>query len=150
MRTDRDSGPPSPTLDERPSLFELGGELAGAGLELVHNTAELAASEARVIVRRLVVRVSLLLSLLVIASTGLLLVLGGAAFLLVEVAQWPRWAAFGLVGLVTMAGAGFFALRAVKQLGNADLAFPRTLAEIKKDVEAFGATRRPVRVPDGI
>jgi hypothetical protein len=146
MRAD----PESPVSDERPTLFQLGGELAGAGLELVHNTAELAASEARIIVRSLVVRVSILLSLLIIASTGILLVLGALALVLHEVAGWPAWAAFGAVGVMTIAAAGFFAMRAVKKLGDADLAFPRTLAEIAKDVETFGGKRRPVRIPDGI
>jgi uncharacterized membrane protein YqjE len=124
----------------RPGVMSLLGDLAGAAVDLAQNTVELAACEARVVVRRLAVRAGFFFVGLVCACLGLLLVLGGAALLLVE-AGLPAWAAFMIVGVVVVALGAVTAVRAVKLLGDRDLAFPATLAEFRTDVETLRRSR---------
>jgi len=126
-----------------PGLFGLIGDLAGAGVELVHNTAELAACESRMIVRKLAVRIGLFIGFLVLAAAGLLLALGGFALLLGESGAIPTWLAFVLIGVATAAVAAILARRMIRKLGDRDLAFPGTLSELKVDIETFGRRGKP-------
>lgn len=127
---------------EERGLFRLLGDLAGAGADLAQNTAHLAACEARVIVRRLVARVGLFFGFLVLAVTGLVVLLVGVAVFLHEVAGLPAWLGFVIVGIVAMGAGALVALRMLKKLGDRDLAFPATFAELRKDMDALGARKR--------
>lgn len=124
-----------------PGLFDALGDLTGAGMDLAHNTVRLAACEARLIVRKLAVRVGLFFGFLVLATVGLLLMLLGAASGLEAGAGMPAWAAYLLVGGVTVAAGALLAVRMLKKLGDKDLAFPGTLAELEIDRDFLG--RRP-------
>ena len=73
---------------------------------------------------------------------GLLALLAGLAFL-VETAGVPQWLAFVVVGLLTMAGGVYAALRAIRLLGAPDLAFPDTVAELRRDSTAFRRAAEP-------
>ena len=119
------------------------GELAGAALDLVHNTVRLAACEARMVLRRLAMRLGFFILFLVIGSLGLLLVLGGLALLLQSATSMPQWLAFVIVGAVTSLCGAIAARRAIGSLSEADLAFPGLLEEFGADVEALrGGTRK--------
>src|SRR5206468_2363784 len=95
-------------------------DLAVAGGELAHNTAQMAACESRAIVKRLTVRLGVFFVSLMVVSTGLLLVIGGLALLLEQATGMPRWLTLMLFGLLVMGGAAFAAVRALRQLGNRD------------------------------
>jgi hypothetical protein len=123
--------------EERLGIVDAAGELAGAAIELVHNTAELAACESRVIVRRLAVRAGLFFGALLLATSGVLLMLEGAASYVGEVGAMPKWLAFVLTGFATTVVGALAARWMIRKLGDRDLAFPGTLAEIKSDVESF-------------
>jgi uncharacterized membrane protein YqjE len=114
-------------------------DLSVASADLAHNTARLAACEARVILRRVVARVGIFMAGLLVAAAGLMLVLGGVAAAL-ESAGLPRWAAFLVVGAVTMGAGAVCALRSLRRLGDRDLAFDRTLAELSADIDRLRGT----------
>jgi uncharacterized membrane protein YqjE len=131
-----------PVAERKPAgLFDALGELSGAGVDLAHNTVRLAACEARVIVRKLAMRVGLFFGFLVVATVGLLLMLQGVASLL-EMAGLPAWGAYLLVGAVTLGAGALLAVRMLKKLGDKDLAFPGTLAELDIDREYLGRRHR--------
>jgi hypothetical protein len=111
--------------------------LLDSGLDLVHNTARMAASEGRVVLHRTAVRLGFFFAGLVVAAMGLLLVLGGASVVLARVAGMELWLALVLVGAATLAAGAAFAARAMDRLGEPDLAFPATLAEIEADIAAL-------------
>jgi membrane protein implicated in regulation of membrane protease activity len=111
--------------------------LADSGVDLAHGTARMAASEGRIVLHRLTVRAGLLLAGLLAASTGLLLCLGGAALLLASASGMETWLALVLVGVLAASAGTAAALRAIRRLGEPDLAFPATLAELEADVEAL-------------
>ena len=128
-----------PEGTERRGVVALVRDLSGAVLELVHNTARLAACEARVIARRFAVRLAVFIVSLVVVAAGLLLALAGAAILLERVTGMPLWLSFVLVGTVVAAAGAVGAAWAVRRLADPDLAFPGTLAEIGADVESLKA-----------
>jgi hypothetical protein len=131
--TGRDEG------TDRRGVVALVRDLLGAVLELAHNTARLAACEARVVVRRFAVRLAAFVVSLVVAAVGLLLALAGAAILLERVTGMPLWLSLVLVGAVVAAAGAVGAAWALRRLADPDLAFPGTLAEIGADVESLRA-----------
>jgi hypothetical protein len=122
---------------ERRGLFTLLRALAESGIDLAHNTARMAASEARIILRRLVVRTGLFIGGLMLAAVGLLISLLGAALILAEVTGWPPWLAHVIVGVVVCFAGAILAARGLGSLGDPDLGFPATLAEFELDVQTL-------------
>jgi len=122
------------------------GELGGAGLDLAHNTAKLAASEAPVVLRRLALRAGVFIGAVVFTAMGLVLVLGAGAMLLAQSTAIPMWAALALIGGVAGGVGVLVAMRMLRRLCSQDLAFPATMAEFQADVEAL--RRRPRATSD--
>jgi uncharacterized membrane protein YqjE len=122
--------------DER-SAPELVRNLFRAVLSLARSTARMLGAEAREVTRRIGRRVALLIASSVVTAAGVLLVLAGAALVVETRYQLPRWAALLAVGGVALvAGAAGIGV-AIRRLGSADLAFPETVAEIGKDIDAL-------------
>jgi hypothetical protein len=115
--------------------------LVDSGVDLAHNTLRMAASEAGVLVHRVSVRLGLFVAGLMVAAVGLLLCLVGAALVLGRVTGMDRSLAFAAVGSITLAAGTAFAVRAMRRLGEPDLAFPATLAEFQADVEMLRSGR---------
>jgi hypothetical protein len=128
--------------EERPGLVGSLGELAGAALDLAHNTAQMVACESRVVVRRLALRAGTFFVSLVFAAMGLLLVMSGLALLLASVAGLPVWAAILFVGAVSLTVGGLVARRALRRLGDPDIAFPETLEQFRADFDVISRARR--------
>lgn len=122
---------------DRRGILALLRALADSGVDLAHNTAQMAASEGRVVLHRVTVRLGLFLAGLFVAAAGLLLGLVGAALLLARLADMDQWLAFVVMGAVTLAAGAAFAIRAMRRLSEPDLAFPATLAEFKADIETM-------------
>ncbi len=122
---------------DRRGVFALLRALADSGLDLVHGTARMAASEGRIVLHRVAVRLGFLVAGLLVAAVGLLLGLVGVALVLARVAGLDDWQAFLAVGVVTLAIGAVFAARAMRRLGGPDLAFPATLAELEADIEVL-------------
>lgn len=116
-------------------------DLAESGGDLAHNTARMVASESRVVLHRLAVRLGLYAAGILVAAAGLLLVLAGASLVLARLAGVEEWLALVVVGAVTLAAGVVFALRALRRLGEPDLAFPATLAEFREDIETLRGRR---------
>ena len=115
--------------------------LADSGLDLAHSTARMAASEGRMVLHRLTVRVGLFLAGLLVAAAGLLLVLVGGSILLSRLAGIDQELVFVLVGVATLAAGAIVAVRASRRIGDPDIAFPATLAEFQADLETFRRDR---------
>jgi len=136
-----------PTETARPAdpdqrgVFALLRALADSSVDLAHNTAKMAASESRVILHRFAIRLGLFVAALLVSAVGLLLALIGAARLLAGVAGVDERLGFVVVGAVTLAAGAVFAVRAVRRLGERDLAFPATLAEFEADIEVLRGRR---------
>lgn len=128
---------------ERRGLFTLLRVLAESGIDLAHNTARMAASEARIILWRLVVRMGLFVGGLLLAAVGLLVSLIGAALLLAEATGMPQWLAYVIVGVVIGIAGAVLAGRGMRQLDNPDLGFPATLAEFELDVQTLRSKTAP-------
>ena len=127
--------------DER-SATELVRGLFRAVLSLLGSTARMFGAEARDVARRIGRRLALLIASSVVAAAGVLLVLAGAALFVEMRFQLPRWAVIAGAGVVAL-GAGALGIRAaIHRLGGADLAFPETVAELGKDVDALRARGR--------
>lgn len=127
---------------QAPGVTAILGDLAGAALDIAHNTVQLVACESRVVVRRLAMRAGVFIVGMVFATMGLLLVLVGGALLVSQAAAIPAWLAIAMVGVLVLAVGALVARRALHRLGDADIAFPGTLAEFKADVEALRRTHR--------
>lgn len=110
-------------------------------MDLAHNTAQMAASEGRIVLHRLSVRFGLFVAGLCVAAIGLLLTLVGGAVVLARLAGVDEWLAFVVVGIVTLAAGAAFAVRAMRRLDAPDLAFEATLAEFKADIEMLRRAR---------
>lgn len=123
-----------PAGAEQRGLFALLRALADSGLDLARNTARMAASEARIVLQRVVLRLCLLIAAVFISATGLLLVLVGGALVLAEQAGIEPWVAFVAVGALTVAVGAALVARAIAKLSAPDLAFPETLGEIEADL----------------
>jgi hypothetical protein len=136
-----------PTETVRPAdpgqrgLFALLREFADSSVDLAHNTAQMAASEWRVILHRFAIRLGLFVAALLVAAVGLLLVLVGAAHLLASVAGVDQWLGFVVVGAVTLATGAAFAVPVMRRLGERDLAFQATLAEFAEDIDVLRGRR---------
>jgi hypothetical protein len=131
-------------LDER-GIPDLVGDVLRAVFGLGRNTARMFGLEARDVSRRLGRRVALLIASTVFAAAGLLAVLGGLASLAERAFRLPLWAGLSIVGAAAL-GVGALGIRAaLRRLGDADLAFPETVAELSKDADAFASPpeRRP-------
>lgn len=122
---------------EQRGLLTLLRALADSGIDLAHNTARMAASEAQIILRRLMVRFGLFIGGLLLAAVGLLISLVGAALVLAEATGLPEWLAYLLVGVVVGIAGAFLAARGFGKLGDPDLGFPATLAEFELDVKTL-------------
>jgi len=122
--------------DER-STTELVRGLFRAVLSLAGSTARMLGAEAREVTRRIGRRVALLIASSVVAAAGVLLVLGGAAIVVETRLQLPRWAALMAVGGVALVAGAVGIGAAIRRLGGADLAFPETVAELGKDIDAL-------------
>jgi len=127
-------------LDER-GIPDLAGDVLRAAFGLGRNTARMFVFETRDVARRFGRRVALLIASCVFAATGLLLVLGGLASLAERAFQLPLWAGLLLLGAAALAVGAVGIRAAVRRLGDADLAYPETVAELTKDVDAFSAAR---------
>lgn len=101
----------------------------------------MAGLEARQILPRLGQRVALLVGASVVAATGLLLLLGGLVLVAERFLGLPKWAGALIAGLVTLGAGAAGIVTALRRLGDADLAFPETIAELSKDAEALDARR---------
>jgi hypothetical protein len=126
--------------DQR-GIFALLRALADSGMDLAHNTARMAACEGRIVLHRVAVRLALFAAGLLVAASGLLLVLVAAALALARVAGIDAPLAFFIVGAVALAAGAAFAVRAMRRLSAPDLAFPATLAELTADVDALRSGR---------
>jgi putative superfamily III holin-X len=127
-------------LDERtaPGLV---GDAVRAVFGLGRNTARMFRFEARDVARRAGRRVALLIACSAFAAAGLLLVLGGLSLVVERAFALPLWAGLFIVGAAAL-GAGAIGVRAaLRRLGDGDLAFPETIAELTKDAEAFASRR---------
>ncbi|MCE9638116.1 MAG: phage holin family protein [Planctomycetes bacterium] len=120
---------------EQRGFFALLRALADSGVDLAHNTAQMAASEGRVVLQRVVLRLALLVAALLVAAVGLTLSLFGVSLLVAHVTGMDEWLAFAIVGIGTLGTGVAFAVRATGRLSSPDLAFPATLAEFNADVE---------------
>lgn len=129
---------------ERRGLLALLRALVDSGVDLAHNTAQMAASESRIVLHRAMVRLGLFVAALFVATMGLLLALVGVALLLVRVSGVQPWIAFVLVGVATSAAGTAWAVRAMRRFSEPDLAFPATLAEFKADIEMLRSGRAHV------
>lgn len=127
--------PPVP----RDGVPELLRGLLRAVLLVGKSTARLAGIEAREVFTRLGRRMALLVAAAIVAGAGVVLVLAAFAFVAEGELSLPRWAAFALVGTVALALGGCGVAWAVRRLGAPDLAFPGTIAELSKDVEALAS-----------
>jgi hypothetical protein len=124
--------------DER-SAPELVRSLFRAVLSLLASTARMFGFEAREVTRRIGRRVALLIASSVVTAAGVLLLLAGAALFAETRFHLPRWAVLAGAGVVAV-GAGALGIRAaIHRLGGADLAFPETVAEVGKDIDALRA-----------
>jgi hypothetical protein len=124
--------------DER-SAPELVGSLFRAVLSIMRSTARMLGAEAREVTRRIGRRVALLIASSVVAAAGVLLLLGGAALFVETQFQLPRWAALLAAGGVALVAGALGIRAAIHRLGGADLAFPETVAELGKDIDALHA-----------
>lgn len=122
-------------------ILALLAELADSGIGLARNSVRMAASEMRVVLHRIAVQVGALLAGLLLAGVGLLLALGGVALVLSREFGIDLWAALAATGATTLTVGALVAARAVRRLGEQDVALPETLAEIDRDVEAIRAPR---------
>lgn len=113
------------------------GGLTHAALELVRTTARMTRLEARDVLARLGRRIALLLASAALGAAGLVVVLGGLSLLAEGAFGMPRWAAFAAVGGGALALGVAGAWAAIRRLGASDLAFPETMAELSKDLDAF-------------
>jgi len=127
-------------LDER-GIPDLVGDVLRAVFGLGRNTARMFGLEARDVSRRLGRRVALLIVSTILVTVGLLLVLGCLAVIAEQMFRLPLWAGLALLGAAAL-GAGALGIRAaLRRLGDADLAFPETIAELSKDADALDAPR---------
>jgi hypothetical protein len=131
------TGTSHPAGADRRGVFALLRALVDSGLDLAHNTARMAASEGRLVLHRLAARLGLFVAGLLVAATGFLLGLVGAALVLARATGMDEWLAFVLVGAVTSAAGALLAVRAMRRLSEPDLAFPATLAEFEADVRTL-------------
>ncbi len=122
--------------DER-SAPELAGDLIRAVLAIVRSTARIFGVEARVVSRRIVRRVALIVGSSVVAVAGAVLLLAGVALLVERAVALPRWAAFAAVGAIGVALGACGVVVALRRLGDSDVAFPETVAELEKDLAAL-------------
>lgn len=132
----------SPDEPDGRSIPDLVRDLLRAVLGLVRSTARMAGLEARDILRRAGRRIALLIVASLFVGAGLILVLGGLSLVAETAFGLPRWASFVLVGLVALGGGTLGLLSAIRRLGDPDLAFPETVAELAKDVDALASERR--------
>ncbi len=132
---------PPPVGAEQRGIFALLRALVDSGVDLAHNTAQMAASEGRVVLQRVTVRFGLFIAGLFVAAIGLLLGLVGASLILARLAGIEEWLAFLIVGAVTFATGAIFAVRSMRRLSAPDLAFPATLAEFRADIETMRSGR---------
>lgn len=130
-----------PVGAEQRGLFALLRALVDSGVDLALNTAQMAASEGRVVLQRAAVRMGMFVAGLFVAAMGLALVLVGLALVLARYGGMDMWLALVLVGVVTLAAGAAFAARAMRRLGDPDLAFPATLAEFNADIEMLRSGR---------
>jgi len=136
---------PSPSEDR--GVSDLVRDLLRAVLGLVRSTARMFGLEAREVARRLGRRIALLVISAVIAAAGAVLLLGGIALVAERALGLPRWAAFALAGAIAL-GAGALGIRAaIRGLCGADLAFPETVAELTKDIDALAESRKAPEEP---
>jgi hypothetical protein len=126
--------------DER-GIPDLARDLIRAALGLGRNTARMLGLEAREIARRTGRRVALLVASAVIAGAGIVLVLGALTLVAERFLGLPRWASLALVGMLALGAGAAGIASAVRRLGDPDLAFPETIGEITKDVDALAITR---------
>ncbi len=126
---------------DRRGLFALIRALADSGLDLAHGAVRMAASEGRIVLRRLAARLGLLLGGLLVAASGLVLLLGGLALLLARISGMEPWLALAIVGAATLGAGAVLAAGALRRLSEPDLAFPATLAELQADVDTLRGGR---------
>jgi putative superfamily III holin-X len=122
--------------DER-SAPELVGDLFRTVLALVRSTARMFGLEAREVSVRVGRRLALLVASTVVVAAGAVVLLAGLSLALERLVEMPRWLALLLVGALA-AGAGSCGIVvALRRLGREDVAFPRTVSELEKDLEAL-------------
>ncbi len=127
----------SSTQADDASVADLAGDFVRAVLGVGRSAARMFGFELRDVTRRLGRRIALLIVSAVFAAVGILLVLGSGALLAEAFLRVPLWAGTFALGIAAV-GAGALGLRtALRRLGDRDLAFPETVSELGKDVEAL-------------
>jgi len=127
-------------LDER-GISDLVGEVLRAVFGLGRNTARMFGFEARDVARRFGRRLGLLIGSCAFATAGVVLFLAGAATFAEQVLRLPLWVGLLVVGALALVAGAVGIRAALRRLGDPDLAFPETVAELKKDVEVLAAPR---------
>lgn len=134
----------SATHPDEKGIPDLVRDLVRVVLGLTRSTARMFGLEAREIVQRLGRRVALLIACSVVAGAGVVLLLASLAIVLETVAHLPRWAGLAIVGLFALGAGAAGVSFALRRLGEPDLAFPVTMGELSKDVDALtGAAEEP-------
>lgn len=102
--------------------------------ELVRSEIALARTEVRHEVKRVGTGAAMLAAAAVAGVIGLVLLLTTAAWALTELLQWPVWAGFGVVALVTLLIAGLLAMMARGRLAGAPH-MPLTMDTMKENMK---------------
>ena len=134
-----------PKNAEQRGVFALLRSLGETGLDLVEGAAKMFASEGRIVLHRITVRLGIFVACVAAAASGFLLLLVGVAIGLSRVARSAgidEWVALLVVGAVTLAVATVLAMRALRKVSDTDIGFPATLAELHSDIAAMRG-RRP-------
>lgn len=127
------------STDERGVADDV-GDVFRAALGLTRSAVRTIAFELREVTVRLGRHLASVVVASIVAAAGLLLVLGALCVLAERFLGVPLWAGLGALG-VAAASAGALAMRsALRGLADSGIAFPRTIEEFGKDVDAL--TRR--------
>lgn len=131
----------STALPDERGVSDLVRDLIRAALGLGRSTARMLGLEAREIARRTGRRVALLVASAVVAGAGIMLLLGSLTVAAEQFLHLPRWASLALVGTLALGAGAAGIATAVRRLGDPDLAFPGTIEELTKDLDAMSGTR---------
>lgn len=127
----------SATLPDERGIPDLVRDLLRAALGLGRNTARMLSIEARGIARRTGRRIALLVASAVVAGAGIVLLLAAVTVAAEQFLHLPRWASLALVGTLALGAGAAGVATAVRRLGDPDLAFPGTIEELTKDLDAM-------------
>jgi uncharacterized membrane protein YqjE len=127
-------------IGERRGIPDAAGDLLRAVLGLFRSTARMTRFEAHEVAARATKRMVLFVASALVATGGCAIALGGLALFVEEVTRLPRWAGLLVVGVPALVLGLVGVWYALRRLFCSDLAFPRTLEEVRKDLEALETT----------